>query len=230
MNHIELLDYNEFAEKVSRMEGGHWTPETIAVRWDYHARVVNLIKALNISVPTSVLEMGTMGVNCVKNGHTIDYAERWDFPGKQPNYLHDARILPWPIEAKQYELFIALRVFQHLVPVQRDCVLEAMRIAKKIIILVPNHYDNDVLPNSKGITYSDFVRFLDGVHPNIYTPTEMGDLYFWDTERPSRLNIESVMNIQKIHRENSAPTPPRVNQPSIGITGKIKRKLKSLLS
>ena len=134
-----------------------------------------------------------MGVSCVDNSDTIDYLERWDFPGKKPTYIHDFRITPWPIKDKQYELFIALRVFQHLTPFQKEAAKEAMRIARKAIIVVPDIYNNKELPNSKGIKYMDFVDFLDGIYPNLYFPTQDEFVYYWDAENPSKLNLEVVM-------------------------------------
>lgn len=189
---LKYLSKHDFHRLTKLHEGGHWTADTFVGRWDYHSRVISLIKALKLQDPSKVLEMGTMGVSCVKNGHTIDYSERWDFKGKRPTYLHDARILPWPIKDKEYDLFVALRVYQHLVPRQEECVKEAMRISKKVILVVPGEYNNSVLPKSKGITYKKFVECLDGVHPNIYKVTEFGDLFYWNTEEPSFLDVEHV--------------------------------------
>ncbi len=214
MSKLEYLDSKTFFEKTKELEGGHWTPETMAQRWNYHEQVVNLIKTLNLDDPKKILEMGTMGVMCVKQCDTIDYAERWDFPGKEPTYLHDARQFPWPIEDKSYELFVALRVYQHLVPVQKECVIEAMRIAKKVIIVVPGKYSNNVLPDSKGITYNDFTTFLGGIHPNHYAQTEFGGLYFWDTEKPSRKEIVLTKAV--------APKP--------SLMSRVMRKLKRVFS
>jgi len=188
MKKIFYLTKDEYLFITKKLEGDHWEPNNIERRWDYHSRVIELIKAINISNSSDVLEMGTMGVNCVKDSDTIDYLERWDYKGKQPTYMHDARIIPWPINDKQYEVFIALRVFQHLTPNQKDCLKEAIRVAKKVIIVAPRNYNNKVLPNSKGISYINFVNFLEGIHPNLVIPTAFGDLYYWDTENPSTPN------------------------------------------
>ena len=118
MNRINFLTKEKYMSLVKQYEGGHWTPATIDQRWEYHSRVIELVKSLNISRSASILEMGTMGISCVENSDTIDYLDRWDFPGKKPTYIHDARLVPWPIVDKKYEVFIALRVFQHLTPFQ----------------------------------------------------------------------------------------------------------------
>ncbi len=69
---------------------------------------------------------------------------------------------------------------------------EAMRIARKVIIAVPDIYRNKEISGSKGITYTDFVDFLDGIHPTLYFPTRDEYIYYWDVENPSKLNLESV--------------------------------------
>ena len=191
---MTYLTREKYESLVKKYKGGHWTPETIDQRWDYHSRVVELVRSLNIKIPGNVLEMGTMGVSCVENSDTIDYLERWDFPGKSPTYVHDSRVTPWPIADKKYEIFIALRVFQHLTPSQMEATREAMRIARNVIIVVPDVYKNKAIPDSKGITYKEFVNFLDGIHPNLYFPIRNEFFYYWDVEKPSKLDIETVMH------------------------------------
>ena len=96
------------------------------------------------------------------------------------------------MEDKAFDVFIALRVYQHLAPKQKEAYGEALRVAKKVIIVVDPTYKNSVLPDSKGISYDDFVGFYDGVHPNLYLPTAMGLLYYWDTENKSDINLKNV--------------------------------------
>ncbi|WP_426483860.1 hypothetical protein [Flavobacterium sp. 2] len=228
MSTISFLTKAEYVNHVQGLEDGHWTNDTIEIRWDYHSRVIELVKATGVDYSNKVLEMGTMGVSCVKESHTIDYLERWDFEGKNPNYPHDAREIPWPVNDKQYEVFIALRVFQHLTPVQPQAVLEAFRIAKKIILVIPEKYDNPIIPGSKGISYEDFYSIL-GVHPNLYFPTAFGSFFYWDSENPSSLDLSKVMaNIkltqvtkQVIQKEHSHSIKTKVKS-------KIKRLLKKL--
>ncbi len=227
---MKFLTQDEYFSTVKEfnesLKEGHWSTTTNN-RWDYFGRVVNLIKELKLTNPSNILEMGTMGITCVKDTHTIDYAEKWDFPGKMPTYLHDARKLPWPIENKGYDLFIALRVYQHLAPMQKECVREAMRISKKVIMVVPSDYQNlNYFPDSKGVTYNDFIRYLGGIHPNLYTPTLAGNLYFWDTENPSAFNLEGIMVNQiepeQLQQQQQQHVP-------MSLIAKAKRKLKRAL-
>lgn len=213
MSRVEYLSKKEFINHVKDKEDEHWTKDTNDNRWDYHYRTIELLKAAGISDSKKVLEMGTMGISCVKGSDTIDYEERWEFEGKNPTYVHDARITPWPIENKKYDMFIALRVFQHLVPAQPQAVKEAFRIAKKVLLVIPEKYENPVIPDSKGFSYKDFETTLDGIHPNVYIPTSFGSLFYWDTENPSRLDLETVMeNVKLIRVENKkikAPITPK---------------------
>lgn len=230
---MKFLTHDEYFSTVKKFNEnpneGHWTTATNN-RWDYFGRVVNLVKALDLTDSSKILEMGTMGITCVKDIHTIDYAEKWDFEGKRPTYLHDARQTPWPIENKDYDLFIALRVYQHLAPVQKECIREAMRISKKVIIVVPESYSNlPFHPDSRGLTYADFVRYLDGIHPNLYTPTLVGNLYYWDTENPSSFNLEGIMETQLISEPLQPQPPQKKMQNQISLFSRARKKLKSVI-
>jgi hypothetical protein len=94
MDKINYLTKDKYMLLTKKYKGDHWTPGSVESRWGYHSRVIELAKSLEISSANSVLEMGTMGISCVENSDTIDYLERWDFPGKKPTYIHDARITP----------------------------------------------------------------------------------------------------------------------------------------
>ncbi|MFM7233855.1 MAG: hypothetical protein ACKOZM_04635 [Flavobacteriales bacterium] len=189
---MTYLSFEQYTELVQKLNGGHWTKATIATRWDYHLKAIELIKSLEAQGSRTVLEMGTMGVKCVAESDTIDFLEKWDFEGKQPTYPHDCRNFPWPVETGSYDVFVSLRVFQHLQPVQKEAFLEAKRIARNVIIVVPRAYNNQLIPDSKPITYKDFLDFNGGVHPNVFLPTKFGDLYLWCADNPSSLNIENL--------------------------------------
>ena len=166
--------------------GGHWDCTPLSARWRYHKMAIDLIKGLGIDDSSHVLEMGTMGASLILGSHTIDYAEHWDFPGKRPTYLHDARKLPWPIGDKQYDLFVALRVYQHLAPYQEKCFREARRVARKVLIVVPDNYRNRLHTDSRGITYEQFLRWNAQTPPDVCIDTGMGYLYYWGEMRPAK--------------------------------------------
>jgi len=157
---VQFLDFAEFERNALENQGKHW--HDYKVRWPYYSRAVEVAKTLDIDNPSDVLEMGTMGVSIVRNCKTIDYDVAWDFKNKKPTYLHDARVIPWPIETKKFKLFVALRVFQHLAPKQKECFLEAKRIAENVLIVVPNEYRNGT-----GITLEQLTEWNDGEPPTI---------------------------------------------------------------
>jgi hypothetical protein len=177
---IERFISEYFIEKViNRLEitGGNWA--SYEGRWHYHKHAIEIIEKTNINDSSKVLEMGTLGINLVLGSDTIDYDERWNYPGQSPTYLHDARNLPWPINDKQYELFIALRVFQHLIPVQKECFMEALRIADNVLIVVPEYY----LPEGEGITLQQFVEWNNGILPTIVQNIlDDTNLYYWSKD------------------------------------------------
>lgn len=190
---LEYLTIDECEEIAQRCGSGHWDCTPLARRWDYHQKAIDILKCLALDTPEQILELGTMGGSLVKGSHTMDYDKRWNFPGKNPTYLHDATKIPWPVPDKKYEAFVALRVYQHLVPVQQACFLEARRISKRVVIVVPSEYNNKVLPESKGITYEEFYRWNNQVSPSLAAQTQMGDLYFWDDDPSSGRRVRKLL-------------------------------------
>jgi len=61
-----------------------------------------------------------------------------------------------------------------LCPVQKECFLEAKRIAKNVLIVVPEEY------KGKGISLKDFTLWNNGTPPdkyeNLYSST---NIYLW---------------------------------------------------
>lgn len=167
-----------YLARVERIGTGHW--HNADRRWIYHGAAACMARLVSPSSPDKVLEMGTMGVSIVPESHTIDYADAWQYDGKNPTYEHDARITPWPIESGQYELLIALRVFHHLAPNQEQAFKEARRVSRSMIIVTPEYYDK--VEGSKGIRYTDWVSWNDGREPTTVMELgeEFGSLYFWD--------------------------------------------------
>ena len=169
-----------YDRKVGAIGTGHW--KSAAGRWGYHEAAVEIARRIDPAEPAQVLELGTMGVSCVIGSHTMDYAEKWNVRGFRPTYSHDARITPWPVADKAYELFIALRVFHHLTPVQADCFREARRIARNIVIVTPTSYDvPELRETSRGLGPEEFTAWNDGVAPTRVVPfaSWIGNLYFW---------------------------------------------------
>ncbi len=57
---------------------------------------------------------------------------------RNKSYIQDARVTPWnKIKDKQYDMFVALQVFEHLGPKQSEIFTEIKRISKHAIISIP---------------------------------------------------------------------------------------------
>ncbi len=159
MKYLTWEDFKKIANSGNNIR--HW--KYYKHRWEYHQKVIDIVKKININNPDKVLELGSLGATIVKNSHTMDYIKNKNRP---QTYIYDAKILPWPIKDKQYELFIALKVYQHLALYQKECFQEAKRIAHKIIIVSPIKYKNKDFPESKCITEEDLINWNDGKEPN----------------------------------------------------------------
>jgi len=146
-------------------------------RWSYYRRIIEIMKPRFTAESTS-LELGTMGIPVVMNSQQMDYDKHLSYYGeRQPEVIHDARSIPWPMKSKQFDWFIACRVYHHLWPVQRECFEEAFRIARNVILIVP-----ETLPPGGGavILPEQFRGWLSDVRPSIIEPVgRFGLLYAW---------------------------------------------------
>jgi hypothetical protein len=69
-----------------------------------------------------------------------DVMERREPPGLRSAgrlMLHDARVTPWPVVDRAYDLFVALQVFEHLGDRQAAAFREVRRVARHAIISLP---------------------------------------------------------------------------------------------
>ena len=131
---IAFLDQAAYTAQISRIEG--W--QSHAARWAYHAEAISLARTLSLSDPGQVLEIGSFGAQIVPGSDTMDLpVGPWRLPGFAPTYPRDARQLPWPIASGRYELLVALRVWHHLAPQQEACFREALRVARRVLIVCP---------------------------------------------------------------------------------------------
>lgn len=112
-------------------------------RWEYFKEVIEIIKNENIK---SVLEIGPAQEPIVKNCDVMVKPED-DMWGKPENkffkecLVHDATESPWSISDKQYDLVIALQVWEHLEDKQKQAFQEVMRVSKMAIMSFPYMWD-----------------------------------------------------------------------------------------
>ena len=103
-------------------------------RQKYLGKVIHMVNNLMEKKQiNSVLELGPYKLPIVDGSDIMDKDPQLD------NIKHhwDAEITPWPIKDKQYDLFIALQVFEHLGNKQIQAFKEVMRISKMAIISLP---------------------------------------------------------------------------------------------
>ena len=149
---IEFITFEEYKTKALRTNNPHWTlapGSTYQDRWAYHAMAIELLKGLDIKIPSAVLEIGTLGASLVKGSDTLDMHGNYEITIK-----HDLRVIPWPI-SKKYKALVALRVWHHLMPFQREAFMEAKRIAENIIIVCPE----ETYKHRIGITREQFAEW-----------------------------------------------------------------------
>lgn len=101
-------------------------------RWPY----------LNVAVqmameepPTRVLELGPyrrpLFLGC-------DLMDRHNYlKAGSVDIIHDATQVPWPVEDRTYDLFVALQVWEHLRPKQSEAFAEVRRVAKRAVLSFP---------------------------------------------------------------------------------------------
>lgn len=178
---MAFLTHAQYLQQTADLGGGHW--KNAPTRWIYHEAAISILREIGLTSPGEVLEMGTRGISILPGSDTIDHGRKRT-PGRQPpTILHDPRQLPWPIADGAYGAFVALRVFHRLHPVQRACFLEARRIARTILIVVPETHDlSRSGDGARGIPAATFTEWNDGVPPTLVVRFArwIGNLYFWD--------------------------------------------------
>ena len=182
---VKYLDYEDFRQIVIRNYGeGSIVHGELDDRWTYHSRVIDILRSANVTRPEQVLEVGTMGTQLVQGADTLDYDGKWNYEGLDPTYWHDVRVVPWPIPDKQYEWLVAMRVFHHLYPAQREAFQEARRVARNVVIIVPRVAPQRA-PTDRGITPMQFYRWNRGIPPTLWEPVPVfGSLYIWSDREP----------------------------------------------
>jgi len=120
-------------------------------RWEYYGEVVKIIRKLNkYHLIYKTLELGPGEAQIVKKSDIMDVDKDISLlPSnngpktitKFVKYIHDATITPWPIKDKEYDLFIALQVWEHLEWRQQEAFREVMRVSKMAILSFPYKWD-----------------------------------------------------------------------------------------
>ncbi|MBR9706639.1 hypothetical protein GOV14_06405 [Candidatus Pacearchaeota archaeon] len=127
-------------------------------RWKYFKEVIEVIKKIE---PSNVLELGPYRAPFVSGSDIMDC----DNHLKGIKYPQDAGIVPWPIQDKQYDLFIALQVWEHLDGRQKQAFREVMRISKYAILSFPYKWTKSKYKNHNKINNAIIKDWTLGVKP-----------------------------------------------------------------
>ena len=135
---MDLMTYQDFEELLKSPAGSYYEG-----RWTYFSEVIDIIK--DQDDVNKVLEIGPSFLPVVKDCDIMikPGADAWGRPAiKAPNeYIHDATIVPWPIKEKEYDVFIALQVWEHLEGKQKEAFNEVMRVSKMAVLSFPYMWD-----------------------------------------------------------------------------------------
>ncbi len=93
----------------------------------------------------SALELGPHLRPVIVGADVMDITAQPDLqiPPAARVVLHDATKAPWPIADRQYDLFVALQVFEHLGTAQNAAFQEVRRVARHALISVPIDWEMD---------------------------------------------------------------------------------------
>ncbi|MCK5740529.1 class I SAM-dependent methyltransferase [bacterium] len=109
-----------------------------AGRWAYFSEVVKIVGRLPVQ---RTLEIGPGLLPIVKDADLMlspledPFGIPKTFTGAR--IVHDATASPWPLENNQYDLVIALQVFEHLDNKQSRAFREIMRVSRRAILSFP---------------------------------------------------------------------------------------------
>lgn len=145
---ISREDYKKICEKNRYYKG----------RWRYFRKAISLI---NNSKPTSALELGPYKHPIMKNSDVMDIKKYTD----KAKYVHDASIIPWPINDKKYDLFVALQVWEHLGDKQKEAFKEVIRISRSAILSFPLNWQCEPGNCHNGITEEIIAEWTNNIEP-----------------------------------------------------------------
>ncbi len=130
MNPLTHLEFQNANKADSYLDG----------RWEYYAEAIRI--ALTFS-PASVLELGPGPLPLFSDSLLFDVD-----PKRKPLVQWDATKTPWPLGSKCVDVFIALQTFEHLKQAQAKAFKEAVRVARKaVIISIPYKWTCDDFHN-----------------------------------------------------------------------------------
>lgn len=135
-----FLNYEKFREKIANLEDPYWL-RTAESRWGYMEKVI--AELIQIA-PKTALELGTNKISLMNFSDSMGLELNDIDPENRCNqtFVLDAGQTPWPISNRQYDVFVALQVMEHLSPRQSEVFREIRRIARYAILSFPYKWNN----------------------------------------------------------------------------------------
>lgn len=134
---LSLMTYKDYEDLLKGPRGQYYIG-----RWEYFKEVLKIISNENVK---SVIELGPGLLPIVKNSDVIinpeedSFGRPNEFSGKV--FTFDATTKPWPIKDKEYDLFIALQVWEHLDNKQSRAFRQVMRVSKMAVLSFPYNWE-----------------------------------------------------------------------------------------
>jgi len=144
-------------ERLVQTNGMKYWSKTLENRWSYMQWVLNEIKVFG---PKNICEAGTQGISLDSNSFVIDIIP--EFVPKTNSICHDLNEIPFPLKDKQFDLFVALQVWEHLTN-QVEAFKEVMRISHNAILSFPYKWkcaSNDCHYNITKETIAKWTSFI----------------------------------------------------------------------
>lgn len=146
-------------------------------RWVYMSRVAEIVRR---EKPQTILEIGATDRPIALGCDNMDLTDNKLFP---LTYVHDATNIPWPVDDKQYDMVIAMQVFEHLEGKQRRVFQEIVRVSESAILTFPDRWHcpgdchHDITPEKiKDWTYNMEPReIISGVGRRVIYHWEFGN-------------------------------------------------------
>ena len=114
----------------------------------------------------TALELGPNVRPLISGADVMDRVARPGLEATGRTILHDATSIPWPIADRQYDLFVALQVFEHLGEAQGAAFAEVRRVARHAMISLPIDWEMDDPRNPHhGITHERVLSWFAPIEP-----------------------------------------------------------------
>ena len=163
-NLLTESEYNRLAESLP-----YYTPHKTWSRWDYMSLVVDEMKILQ---PSSICEAGSEGMYLSNDSTVMELKPK---NSEHEEIIHNLNNIPYPIKDKQFDLFIALQVWEHLTN-QIEAFKEVRRVSHNAILSFPYKWKGNRVHD---ISEDDISRWTSNIIPVKVIPIQNRLIYVW---------------------------------------------------